>query len=81
MERTLKDTVNYTQLNDCSLDAAKQNKEIQDRPPKQQEEAYLDIPIYQYIKTIKWALHTRISHSTVCNTIVFTKKTRPTLMK
>ena len=31
--------------------------------------------------TRKWALHAWMSHSTVCNTTVSTKKTRRTLMK
>ena len=33
------------------------------------------------IHTRKRALHARMSHSTVCNTTVSTKKTRHTLMK
>ena len=37
--------------------------------------------IYLAIETRKRALHARMSHSTVCNTIVSTKKTRRTLMK
>ena len=46
METKLKGTVNYLQFIDCTLDAVKQNEEQQDRPPKQQEEAYLGLPIY-----------------------------------
>ena len=33
------------------------------------------------IETRKRALHARMSHSTVCNTTVSTKKTRRSLMK
>ena len=32
---------------DCTHDAAKQNEELQDRPPKQQEETYVGLPIHQ----------------------------------
>ena len=46
MESKLEDTVNYLQFVDCSLDAAKENEEPQDRPLKQQEEAYLGLPTY-----------------------------------
>ena len=46
MESKLRGTVNYLQFFDCALDAAKQNKEPCDRPPKQQTEAYLGLPIY-----------------------------------
>ena len=42
--------VNYLLFVDCTRDAAKQNEELQDRPPQQQEEAYLGLPIYIYIK-------------------------------
>ena len=48
MESKLEGTVNCLQFVDCILDAAKQNKEPHDMPPKQQEEAYLG---YLYIKT------------------------------
>ena len=47
MESKLHATVNYLQFVDCILDAAKQNKEPYDRPPKQQEEVYLGLPIYE----------------------------------
>ena len=46
MESKLEGTVNYLQVVDYTLDAAKQNKEPQDRPPKQQRGAYLGLPIY-----------------------------------
>ena len=46
MESKLEGTVNYQQFVDCTLDAAKQNEEPQDRPQNQQEEAY---EAYQYI--------------------------------
>ena len=46
MERKLEGTVNYLQFVECTLDAAKKNEEPQDRPPKQQEKAYLGLPIY-----------------------------------
>ena len=42
---------NYLQFVDCTLDAAKQNEELQDRPPQQQEDAYLGLPIDIYIYT------------------------------
>ena len=45
MESKLEGTVTYLQFVDCTLDAAKQNEEPQDRPPQQQVEAYLGIPI------------------------------------
>ena len=38
METKLEDAVTYLQFVYCTLDAAKQNEEPQDRPPKQQEE-------------------------------------------
>ena len=44
MESKLECTVNYLQFVDCTLDATKQNQETQDRPPQQQEEAYLSLP-------------------------------------
>ena len=37
MEIKLEGTVNYLQFVDCTLDAAKENEEAQDRPPKQQK--------------------------------------------
>ena len=46
MESELEGTVNYLQFVDCTLDAAKQNEETEDKPPKQQEKAYLGLPIY-----------------------------------
>ena len=46
MESKLKGTVTYLQFVDCTLDAAKQNEESQNRPPDQQVEAYLGLPIY-----------------------------------
>ena len=42
--------VNYLQYVDCTLDAAKQNEDIQDRPSQQQEEAYLGLPLGIYVK-------------------------------
>ena len=38
MESKLEGKVNYLQFVDCTLDAAKQNEEPQDRPPQQQKE-------------------------------------------
>ena len=38
--------VNYFQFIDCTHDAVKQYEEPLDRPPKQQEETYLGLPIY-----------------------------------
>ena len=46
MESKLEGTVNYLQFVDCTLDAAKQIEESWDRLPKQQEKAYLGLPIY-----------------------------------
>ena len=46
MESKLEGTVTYLQFVGCTLDAAKQNEEPQDRPPKQKKEAYLGLPIY-----------------------------------
>ena len=42
----LEDTVNYLQFVASTLDAAKLDKESLNRPPKQQEKAYLGLPIY-----------------------------------
>ena len=49
MESKLEGTANYllfVESLDCTLNAVQQNEEPQDRPPKQQEEAYLGQPIY-----------------------------------
>ena len=46
MESKREDTVKYLQFVESTLDAAKQTEEPQNRPPKQQEEAYLGLPIY-----------------------------------
>ena len=46
MESKLEGTVTYLQFVDCTLDAAEQNEAPQDKPPLQQEEAYLGLPIY-----------------------------------
>ena len=46
MKSKLEGAVTYLQFVDCILDAAEQYEEPQDRPPKQQEEAYLGLPIY-----------------------------------
>ena len=46
MESMREGSVNYLQFVDCTLDAAKQKEEPQDRPPKQQDEAYLVLPVY-----------------------------------
>ena len=43
-------TVNYLRVIDCTHDAAKYNEELQDRPPKQQEENYVGLPIQQLTK-------------------------------
>ena len=40
MKSKLEGTVNYLRFVDFTLDAAKQNEELQDRPPQWQEEAY-----------------------------------------
>ena len=49
MESKLEGTVTYLQFVDYTLDAAKKDEKPQDRQPKQQEEAYLGLPIH--IKT------------------------------
>ena len=46
MESKQEDTVNYLQFVDCPLNAAKQNEDLLERPSKQQEEAYLGLPIH-----------------------------------
>ena len=46
MESKLESTVNYLQFVDCTLDAEKQNEKPQNGPPKQQDKAYLGLPIY-----------------------------------
>ena len=38
-------TDNYFRVIDCTHDAEQQNEELQDRPPKQQEETYVGQPI------------------------------------
>ena len=45
--------VNYLQVIDCTHDAATYNEELQDRPPKQQEETYVGLPIRQLTKPLK----------------------------
>ena len=46
MESKHEGTVIYLHFVDCTLDAAMQNEEPWYMPPKQQEEAYLDLSIY-----------------------------------
>ena len=46
-------TFNYLRVVDCTHDAAKYNEELQDRPPKQQEETYVDLPTHQLTKPLK----------------------------
>ena len=41
MANKLEGAANYLPFIECTRDAAKQNEEPQNRPPKQQEEAYL----------------------------------------
>ena len=50
MESKQERAVNYLQFVDGTLDAAKQNEVLQDRPPQWQEEAYLGLPIDIYTK-------------------------------
>ena len=50
MESKPESTVNYLLFVACTIDVARQNEEVQDRPPQQQEEAYLGLPIDIYIK-------------------------------
>ena len=66
-------TVNYLRVIDCTHYAAKYNEELQDRPPKQQEETYLDVPIYQLTKPLKMTNSTStddIFKGAWCNRIV-----------
>ena len=46
-------TVNYLRVIDCANNAAKYHEELQDRPPKQQEETYVGLPIQQLTKPLK----------------------------
>ena len=46
-------TVNYLRVIGCTHDAAKHNEDLQDRPPKQQEETYVDLHIHQLTKPLK----------------------------
>ena len=49
--------VNYLQFIDCIHDAVKQTEESQDRTPKQQEEAYLGVPVYlNIINLLEWQI-------------------------
>ena len=45
-------TGNYLRVINCTHDAAKYNEELQDRPPKQQEETYVGLPIQQLTKPL-----------------------------
>ena len=40
-------TDNYLRFTDCTQDAVKYNEELVNMPPKQQEESYVGLPIYQ----------------------------------
>ena len=46
-------TVNYLRVIDYTHDAAKHSEELLDRPPKQQEETYVGLPIHQLTNTLK----------------------------
>ena len=46
-------TVNYLQVINYNHDAAKYNEQLQDRPPKQQEETYIGPTIHQLTKPLK----------------------------
>ena len=66
-------TVNYLQVIDCTHDTAKYNEELQDRPPKQQEETYVGLPIHKLTKPLKMTNSTStdaIFSSAWCNRIV-----------
>ena len=45
-------TFNYLLVIDYTHDTAKYNEELQDRPPKQQEETYEGLPIHQLTKPL-----------------------------
>ena len=49
MESKLEDTVSYLQFVDCTLDVAKQNEVLQNRP-LQKQEAYSSLLIDYYTK-------------------------------
>ena len=49
-ESKLEGAVNYLQFVDCTLDAATQSEELQDRLLQKQEDAYLGLPIDIYTK-------------------------------
>ena len=49
-------TVNYLRVIDCTPDAAKYNEELEDRPPKQQQETYIGLPIHQLNKPLKMTI-------------------------
>ena len=48
MESKTERTVNYLQFIEGTLDAARQHEKLQNRPPQQQEEANLGLPIDIY---------------------------------
>ena len=51
-------TVNYLRVIAYTHDAAKYNEGLQDRPPKQQEETYVGLPIQQLTKPLKMTNNT-----------------------
>ena len=53
-------TVNYLRVTDCTHNAAKYNEELQDRPPKQQGETNVGLPIHQLTKPLKMTNSTSI---------------------
>ena len=46
-------TVNYLSVTDSTHAATKKHEELQDRPPKQQEETFVALPIHQLTKPLK----------------------------
>ena len=45
-------TIKYLRVIDCTHDEAKYIERLQDRPPKQQEETYVDLLIHQLTKHV-----------------------------
>ena len=43
-------TANYFRVIDCTNDAAKYHEDLQDRPPKQQEDTYVGLSIHHLTK-------------------------------
>ena len=53
MKSKLEGTVHYLQFVECTLDAAKENEETQDRPPNQQESVFRPTYILELNTTLQ----------------------------